>query len=419
MRSITVHALLAGLIGAGLLVFVSLVVVAESPQASSGSGQPAAESAKERVSAAAIRAWEQVVLARGAIGDGLQQRAESALARAKAAVDEARRVRPSTRLRDQIGEVAQQLDRASPQDAIPDLSGIETVLAELDEMVSVKRAREHLDAVKSQLVRGDKAAAREGLRRLGESHAHPEIDLPLASAERQVEQALALVTQGRLQEAVAPLEQAEASIAYVALGPDVALERARSALWLARKRYGEGQRAAAMDALTQARAWLEQVSTDGDTKGVEQVRRLKGKIDRLTETITPAELDPETTLAGFWARTVALIEREAETLYHSWRTQQDENLLYRKLIDAKVHLFYAEHELFYSNEAEDAELELDEAVRYLHAAAELASEDQKLKIEAVEKEVVSLKQEVREPGYAARASYDQARADLRSLIEKP
>ena len=47
----------------------------------------------------------------------------------------------------------------------------------------------------------------------------------------------------------------------------------------------------------------------------------------------------ESGITGLWHRTVALIEREAENLYHAWRDQQTENHLYRQLIDARFHLF--------------------------------------------------------------------------------
>lgn len=196
-----------------------------------------------------------------------------------------------------------------------------------------------------------------------------------------------------------------------------AVANAREALKQAMEAHSSGDHETVEAQLAQASQWLDKVEPGADAKTVSEVRRLRSEIHELVELETHKTPAAETELGGFWHRTAGLIERDAEQLYHAWRDQQSDNHLYRLLVDAKLHLFYAEHELFESRDAEGAAQELDLTIGYLKEAAQQTTGARREQIAAVEREVESLGPLAANPDEAARQMYDRALADLREMLE--
>lgn len=170
--------------------------------------------------------------------------------------------------------------------------------------------------------------------------------------------------------------------------------------------------------MTNALNWLEQVKSDTDPKTRNEAHWLGAEIRELLDNERHKLPARSSELTGFWHKTVALIEREAENLYHSWRNQQSENHLYRQLIDARFHLFYAEHDLFETGDIEDARWELKRSKNYLQAAMSETSGLRKKRIQAIEQEVESLDALLDNPDTDIRHRYEDAILELRRLIKK-
>ena len=173
-----------------------------------------------------------------------------------------------------------------------------------------------------------------------------EVDLPLHSTEQHIRIALALLSEGEPAEADWALKLAEAGVKFVSLGKSAPLGKARRALWQAMEDYSIGNHQCLEADLATALKWLERVEAGPDDKTGREAQQLRSEINELLDREAHTTPEAESSLARFWHRTVGLVEREAETLYHAWRDQQTESHLYEQLIDAKLHLFYAEHELF-------------------------------------------------------------------------
>jgi len=408
----------ASLITAVLLAAGPAVILAEKAPGAPTAMLDASVPSQEGMSAAATKVLHHIVEARGAIHRGEAKRAEQELHQALTLIDHIKTVRPATRVADHIWVAEKHLDYQEPHEVALDLIPIEVSLADLEEVVSARRAQRHLQDTKDHLGRGDAEAARKELKQLRESLAQTEVDLPLTSTEQHIGKAFALLAEGKAAGAEQALKEAEAGVQFVSLGKSIPLARARRALWQAMEDYSAGHHDAVKADLTQALKWLQWVKAEADTKTGAEAQRLHTEISELLERETHMGAAAQSELGGFWHRTAGLVEHKAEQLYHSWRDQQSENILYRQLIDAKLHLFYAEHELFESSDAEGAKQELRKTTGYLRAAAAGTSGAHKVRIEALEREVIALESLTANPDGEVRSQYDKTLAELRRMVEE-
>ena len=372
----------------------------------------------EGMSAAATKVLHQIVVARAAIHAEEPELAKRELHQALELIDYIKAVRPTTRITNHIWVAEKHLEYQEPHEVALDLIPIEISLADLEDVVTAQHKERYLQDIRTQIGRGDAHATRKALEQLRNSLAQTEIDLPLMSTEQHINTAFALLSQGETVKADQALKEAEAGVQFVSLGKSIALAKARRALWQAMENYANGHHEAVKADLAQALKWLEWVKSGIDTKTGREAQRLRTEIGELLERETHKTREAESDLAGFWHRTVGLIEREAEKLYHAWRDQQHGNHLYRQLVDAKLHLFYAEHELFDSGDVEGARQELEKTAGYLRTAAAETSGESKTKIEALEKEVEALGRLAASPDADTRSRYDKALADLRQMVGK-
>ncbi len=370
------------------------------------------------MSAAATKVLHHIVEARAAIHAGEPDLAERKLHQALALIDYIKAVRPGTRVADHIWVAVKHLEYQEPHEVALDLIPIEISLADMEDVILAQRSKQHLLDIRNHIGRDDADATRKALEQLRGSLAQTEIDLPLTSTEQHINKAFALLTEGKTTEAEQALKEAEAGVQFVSLGKSIPLARARRSLWQAMENYSAGNHEAVERDLNQALKWLEWINVGTDTKTGREAQRLHTEINELLDREKHKTSGTETELGGFWHRTIGLIEHQVETLYHAWRDQQSDNHLYKQLVDAKLHLFYAEHELFDSGDVKGAKQELIETAGYLREAAATTSGEQKSRLEALEKEVTALGSLAGSPDAVMRSRYDTALADLRLMVRK-
>lgn len=408
----------ACLIAAVLLVPVTEAVPTEGAPATQAGARGTIIASQEGMSTLATKVLHQIVEARTAIRVGEMKRAEQALHSAMEKIEHIKSVRPSTKVADHIWVAEKQLDFQEPHEVALSLIPIEISLNDLEEVFSVQRAKRHLKETKTHLDRGDADAARKELVQLKDSLTQTEVDLPLTSTEQHIGKAFAALAEGRLEEADQALQNAEAGVRFVSLGNSVPLAKARRALWKAMENYSAGHHDAVAADLTRALDWLEKVKTEEDAETRREAQRLHTDINELLAIEAHRTPGAESALAGFWHRSMGLVERQAEKLYHAWRDQQTENHIYGQLVNAKMHLHYAEHELFSGGDADDARQELENTAAYLDAAAAEARGERKPQIEALKEAVADLATLAANPDEKARARYDKVMADLRGMLHE-
>ena len=101
-----------------------------------------------------------------------------------------------------------------------------------------------------------------------------------------------------------------------------------------------------------------------------------------------------------------------------YKQQQTKNQTLRKLLDTKMHLFYAEHDLAKGRDADAIRKELKFTDRYLEEALSEAEPPERERISELRKEVRALEADLNGDSKQAIIRYEQAMVDLRQLIQE-
>lgn len=168
------------------------------------------------------------------------------------------------------------------------------------------------------------------------------------------------------------------------------LEVARTQLSLAYENYNKGDIKASKKNLQHAIKWLSLVEQHSPSEKVKsEAKKLAAKIDDFRSKLNKSS--GKSDLARFWHQATSLIMRESEHLIHSYIEQSTLNEIAKHLLNAKLHFYTAEHDLFVSHDSNDATLELDESLHYLAQAEKLAMSEKKVSIKKLTASVNELK----------------------------
>ena len=182
---------------------------------------------------------------------------------------------------------------------------------------------------------------------------------------------------------------------------ETALDVARLKIENAINSYKEGDMVASESDLEMAIESLNKAAKDSQTeKAREESRKLGIKIDEFKEKLNQASGQDENTLIRYWHQTISIIKRETDELIHSYIELSVSEKTLKYLLDAKMHLFMAQHDLFVSHNDEDAIKELDNVLDYLDDAVQVAKPSIKKKVLNLNKDIYALKEQIN-PGQEA------------------
>lgn len=155
---------------------------------------------------------------------------------------------------------------------------------------------------------------------------------------------------------------------------NTALHEARKYLSVAFDKYNNDDIAAAKQNLKLASEWLNKAEANIKSDKVKtETNKLASEIDTFRSTLM--QTTEQDGLARFWHRTTSLIKRESDHLIHSYTESSNNNRTLKHLLDAKMHFYTAEHDLFISHESKDAQQELNTSLSYLAEANAIARTD--------------------------------------------
>ena len=374
---------------------------------------------REAITYAALRTLRHITQARNAIhkNDIDQAREDVQQAQELLALIEA--ARPTVRLKEHIWVARQHMDYESAEDVINDLTLIDAELLSLGDIMPTAKAHRHLQSAQALMMKNDTRAARQELDRLEASLIFTEFDLPLAASEQQILAAQAALARNQPAAADKNLVAAEESIQFITLGGSAPLVNARTYLGRATTNYTDEYYAAAKTDLAQASEWLRRAGNDADKKSRMEAQKLAAEIDALKDKLDNDTDDYTHTLGNFLHRTAALIEREAEDLWFRYKRQRAANQTLRKLLDAKTHLHYAEHDLAKGRDSDSIRKDLESADRYLEESLSEAEPPMREQISQLRKELHALEEDLDGDREQAKARYEQMMADLLHLIHEP
>ena len=157
------------------------------------------------------------------------------------------------------------------------------------------------------------------------------------------------------------------------------LETARTQLSIAFDNYEKGDVSASKKNLEHASDWLYKAVVHSRSDTVKsEAKQLATEIDEFRSKLNAAS--EKTDMAKFWHRASSLIIRESEQLIHGYIEQSAQNRVLKHLLDAKMHFYTAEHDLFISHDSDNATLELRDSLEYLSQAASVATPELKPRI---------------------------------------
>jgi len=127
-------------------------------------------------------------------------------------------------------------------------------------------------------------------------------------------------------------------------------------------------------------------------KARDETAKLANEIEDFKTRLSQHDAKQENSLARFWQRATSIIKREAEQLIQDYVDLSNSEKMLKHLLDAKMHFFTAEHDLFISHDAEDAARELSYTLEYLNQASEVPVPAMQLRIESLGFDIRSLKE---------------------------
>ena len=168
--------------------------------------------------------------------------------------------------------------------------------------------------------------------------------------------------------------------------------------------------------MDKAGAYLKQVAQNADKKTKEEAKKLGNDIGVLMGKVEKGSSVTGAAVANLWERSKALSEREAERISTGWQKLRAENKSKKDLIEAKLHLAFAETYQFTTGEVDKVKAEIGKASNYMKSAAENADSKTKSKIKDLEKEINRIKGNLRNKKEMAKEQYVKVISDLRQLI---
>jgi hypothetical protein len=176
---------------------------------------------------------------------------------------------------------------------------------------------------------------------------------------------------------------------------DYYLREARIKLSNAFDSYREGDKMSAQTNLEEATAFLNKAAENSSAeKTKKEARKLATEIDKFRDEISQVPARQESILARFWHRASSIIKREADHIIHGYMEISAADKTMKPLLDAKMHLFNAEHDLFVSHDIEEAYDELGKVIVYLGEAADIATPAAKGRIDLLRENIQSLKEKI-------------------------
>ena len=172
---------------------------------------------------------------------------------------------------------------------------------------------------------------------------------------------------------------------------DGSLNAARQQLEQAFSSFRDDDIEATREHLLKAKALLDQSSLNSASETVKlEAKKLVDEIESFQLKLAEGGDQKKNSIARFWRRATSFIRREAEQLVHQYVELSQNEKTFKHLLDAKMHLFIAEHDLFVSHDARDAYTELDQVLADLELARQEAVDEVRPEVEVLSTLVISL-----------------------------
>ena len=313
------------------------------------------------------------------------------------------------------------LEYEQAHQVVQDFPLIYSSLAMISGYLPTDKAKQHIDRAKQDLERNDKRGADRELALADDSLIILEVEFPLTVTQQKVETAQGYLGAGKPGKANKTLQTAEETAITLYTGmnsPPFPLFEAKKNLWLALRGYPTPKVSDQGPFLEQARINLEKAAAGRSGARNEEAGRLSKEIAGLEQKLSSEGQVAIPELKAAWEKSKALAERDADYLAASWEKEMAGQAREDNLIEAKLHLAYAESYQMTTAEPAKAVGELDKTEAYFAKALKNGSLglDARRKIAKLTKEVEYIKLHTEKRGADAQQSYDAISAELNGMV---
>ena len=342
--------------------------------------------------------------------------AQSEVGQVLTLIDEMKSRFPVIRLEELIAAARIRLSYEEPTRALAYLELITPALGNIQEPVASREATAALDRAKNFLKNSDKDAAGHELAALEDILNFKTEARPAELAEKYLLAAEAQLDKSQPENADRSIEAAQDSLRLMAVKVDTPMSQARRSLWQATLDYTSGRWSAAKADLDQAGALLERAVKSASNESRSEIQNLDGDVHALVEKAAQNEQGLGDSLNGLWRRSESLADRALDYQVAAWEKLQSTDAGSEDLIEAKLHVAYAEIGEFTSGDKRNAETELEKAMTYLKEAVPPMNAKAKPELKEIENELTTARAAIGKNDPDQRQRYAAIKDSLSRLI---
>jgi hypothetical protein len=362
------------------------------------------------------KALPYLASARKDIGRNNISGAQSEVGQALTLIDEMKSRFPVIRLEELIAAARIRLSYEEPKQALAYLELITPALANIEEPAASREATEALDRAKNFLKNSDKEAADHELAALEGILNFKTAARPMELAEKNLLAAEAQLDKSQPENADRSIEAAEDSLRFMAVKVDTPMFQAKQSLWQATLDYTAGRWSAAKADLDRASALLEQAVKSASAESRGEIQSLDRDVHALIKKAAQDEQGLGDSINGLWRRSESLADRALDYQVAAWEKLQSTGAGSEDLIEAKLHVAYAEIGEFTSGDKQNAETELEKAMSYLKEAIPQMSTKAGPELKKIDNELTVTKAAIGKNESSQRERYAAIEDSLSCLI---
>lgn len=312
----------------------------------------------------------------------------------------------------------QHLEYEKPEKVLRDLPPIYASLEASSIYLPTDKAKRHLDLAKDYLGKNSKLDAERELSLADKSLIIVEVELPLLTVQQYVTKAQKYLAANKAAKADKALQVAEQRAMALYTGINSPVFKAKQLSWWAFRNYSAVKHAETGKNLAQARNFLNRAATSGSTKLKEEAGKLSAELGEVEKKLAGEGKVAESTLKAAWEKSKALAERSAAYLSASLSEAETTLGIESYLIEAKLHVAYAETYQMTTLEPDKAVKELDSAYSYLQKAigSSLAGPAERKKLREISNVLVVLKLTPKENDTTVQDRYDTVNEELSNFL---
>jgi ElaB/YqjD/DUF883 family membrane-anchored ribosome-binding protein len=306
----------------------------------------------------AARVLRYLASARGYIVQKNIPGAERELGRALTLIDEMKSKLAGAQVRELISAARIHLTYEDPKKVIQDLDSITVSLAEIKQPTVAAEIRQHLDRARALMEKGDEKADQE-LAAAADVLTDRSAGRPLAVIEKRVLSAERELAIRRPKDADRSLQLAENSLRVITVQFDTPIVQTKMSLWRATLNYAAGGWEAAKSDLERARTLSEQAAKGATAESRAEIHDLSSDISALLKDSGQNANELGNSIKAVWERSDALGERALDYNNALWEKFQATRPASAALIEAKLHVAYAEIYEFTTGDKQKAAMRIE------------------------------------------------------------